>query len=119
MSYILEALKKSERARGQGAVSPLTIDLRTAAPATLRRPWGPWAAGAAAGIVVAVASAWWILHERSPVPAPALAPGPAVSGSIARAPAPLTPPSVSKPQVTKPSGTRPVPASPAPSPTVS
>lgn len=62
MSYILEALKRSERERGRGAVSPLTADLRIADPdAGRRHRWWPWAGAALAVGVLLGAAGWWFV----------------------------------------------------------
>ncbi len=81
MSYILEALKRSERERGRGAVSPLTADLRIADPgAGGRRRWWPWAGAVLAVGVLIGAAGWWFVPRGSG----RVGPPARVAGSAAR-----------------------------------
>ncbi len=139
MSYILEALKRSERERGRGAVSPLTTDLRVpdaAGPAgRARRPWALGALAALAGVLV-LAGAWWLTSGRraleparvagpvtrnppAPVPAPA---GPAhapAAPAVALAQQPAPVPRAPAASTSAPEPATPVAPSPAPAPALS
>ena len=85
MSYILDALKKSERERALGRVP--TLDTPVAAPR--RRAWR-WAAAAAALLALAGGAGWWLAPRQAVAPAtPAAGTGPAPAA--ARAPAPRAP----------------------------
>lgn len=89
MSYILEALKRSERERGQGAVSPLTADLRIAdTERAAPRPLWPWVGAAVLIGVLFGAAGWWLaLRGSSPGPAPLAGPVTRTGAVPRRAPA--------------------------------
>lgn len=87
MSYILDALRRSEQERARADL-PLQAVLGLGAPAVGRRRWLLWAAAGAVAINLAALA--WLLRQPSQQPAPAtVAAGPA---SPVSAPAPSLPP---------------------------
>ena len=67
MSFILDALKKSETDR-QRQASPALFEVKVAAP---RRKFPPWAIGLGALLVVNVGVLAWVLLRQPAAPAPA------------------------------------------------
>ena len=97
MSYVLDALRKSEverqMATGQnsGVLYPVLVAPRRSWPAS------PAALAGASVAAVAVALAWWGLWVRTPAPSAAAA-APALVAAVPPVPARPVPTSVSKPQ---------------------
>jgi len=107
MSFILDALKKSENDR-QRQSSPALFEVKVAAP---RRSFPLWAVGLAVLLGVnIVALAWFMLRE----PAPANAGAPAIVSSGAQAPANAAPPGM----VTVPATSTYIPAGAPPAATM-
>ena len=74
MSYILDALKKSERDRARGAIPSLT----TPPQGRIDRVSLWMGVGIAAGVLICLAAAAWFVSAQWLRPAPGPAPGPAV-----------------------------------------
>ena len=90
MSYILDALRKSEQERRQAESLVLTQG-----PPVLelpRRRLAPWVAGASAAVVVFVAVIYWILLERRSEPTPPVS---TMTASAPRAAEPVAAPPAS------------------------
>jgi general secretion pathway protein B len=125
MSYILEALRRSQAERERGRVPGLDAQLATSqdaskAPRTGVPVW--WlGAGLGVGLLVAVAAAAWRFGSPAPAPAPALAVLPAVVPAVvpaapeaapAAVPSPSLPVVVSAPVVAPPKVSAPAAAPP-------
>ncbi len=104
MSYILEALKRSQLERPNGEVP--TLDSVAWAPETRRWPLAPMAAALLTGVVLASLLAYWWAAARDPVPPVVTAPLPP--------PAPVRPVAASLPP--KAPESAPLPAERAPAP---
>jgi general secretion pathway protein B len=90
MSYILDALRRSQAERESGQVPGLNAQPLPAdrAGQVRRNAWAPWL-GAGLGLGLCLAAAWWWLGPGAmptpAVPAPTLAPAPAVAVTAAPA----------------------------------
>lgn len=112
MSFILDALRKSEHER-QRQLGPSIAELPVARPAPRMPPWA-WAVLAALVAVNAILVAWLVTRE-SRVPAPVAAAPPLEAPAMAAAPPAATAPA--SPTAAAPAATVPVatlPAAPAP-----
>lgn len=128
MSFILDALRKSEAARRRSEAPDLFATMpQTAEPERARRTWPLWAA---AGIgVLSLIAAIWLVAQRPAVPpstapdttrvdaakAPTLeAPPPPPAAPIAASPAADSPPVVERPGTQAPPVPTPAPVPPVP-----
>jgi hypothetical protein len=109
MSYILDALRKSEQERARGR--PPDLGAGDSGPDPERRLW-PWLCGA--GILAAAALGVWLLLPSFPGSAPPQAPVP--PGPAAVEPEPVLPPTPAAPARPRPAPTPPArpPAKPVP-----
>lgn len=117
MSFILEALRKSEAARRRSEAPDLFSAMHDApAPARERRQAPVWIVGIVG--VVSLAVATWLVLQRDPAPTASAAPTPQAAVVDAPVDAPVAAPVMQMPQPAQPIASPPPPAQPvaAPSP---
>jgi general secretion pathway protein B len=119
MSFILDALKKSETDR-QRQASPALFEVKVAAP---RRRFPLWAVGVAVLLVINMGVLGWVLWRNSASPAPlatdaAAAPGPPQAAPVRSPSGEVTVPATVTFQVNVPANAAPAPAASAPEPGV-
>jgi general secretion pathway protein B len=117
MSFILEALRKSEAARRRSEAPDLFSAMHDApAPARERRQAPVWIVGIVGVLSLAVAT--WLVLQRDPAPTASAAPTPQVAVVDAPVDAPVAAPVVAAAQPAQPIASPPPPAQPvaAPSP---
>src|SRR5882762_5644560 len=107
MSFILDALKKSESDR-QRQSGPALFEVKVAPP---RTGLPPWAIAVAALLVVNLAIVMWMLWRHPATRTPDTSAGAAAAGATTRAPAP---PSTSLPAPAPPSVSLPAPVAQPP-----
>lgn len=104
MSFILDALRKSETARRRSEAPDLFTTMPNAAPpAPPRRQWPMLAVGGVG--VLSLIAALWLFAQRTPAPAPAETS--AAAGPSVEANAPPPPPPPPEPAPADPAGTHP------------
>lgn len=113
MSFILEALKKSEQQRQQQDTSPQKVRKRTLSLSSHRSArWPYWLV--AGSLSLAILSGWWLYRQSEPTPEPSSMLNRPLSASVV-----LSPPEVVEPKVAPPASVPRLPAAaaaPAPVP---